>query len=84
MLNTEARKLLDKYLSGNKDVSLGEILKKQISIKRLPPKKTQCKSCIYRDCIYNNTKEADVPGLNDWKAFHKFSNCFGCEDRKEQ
>lgn len=84
MLNSDARNLLDKYLSGDKSVSLGEVLKKQISIKRLPPKKSQCRTCIYRNCIYNNTNENDVPDVGDWKKFQIFSKCFGCEDRTEQ
>lgn len=84
MLNTEAKNLLDKYLCGSKNVSLGDVLKKQIAKRRLPPIKLQCKRCIYRDCIYNNTKEEDVPKSGDWRTFHLFEKCFGCEDRRDE
>jgi len=83
MLNTEAKNLLDKYLWGNKNVTLEDVFKKQIAKKRLSPIKLQCKRCIYRDCIYNNTKEEDVPKPGDWKTFYLFVKCFECNDRKE-
>ncbi len=85
MLTSDTKTLLEKHFLGDTSISVRDIIQMQASKKRLPPKKAQCKRCVYRDCVYNNTQENDVPyDKNDWKGFNLFKKCFECKDRKEQ